>query len=80
MTWESRLKPTPRRSRARKRGANPMATSQLFGMSAEAESSWQEMLSEAHNLYMLAYLERQQATEEATITEWHLGKFPNATV
>ena len=34
------------------------------------EIDWPDALSDAHRGYMLAYLEQEQAREEAAINEW----------
>jgi hypothetical protein len=43
---------------------------QLFGLSPEMESSWQDALSEAHRNYILAFIEREQATEAVAIDQF----------
>jgi hypothetical protein len=43
---------------------------QTFGISCQTESSWPSALSDAHLDYMLAYIEFEQAREEAAINEW----------
>jgi hypothetical protein len=45
---------------------------QTFGISAETESSWGEVLAEAHREFLLAFIERAQATE-AAVTEHFLA-------
>ena len=41
-----------------------------FGISAETESSWEDHLAEAHAAFILAFIEREQARDEAVLAEF----------
>jgi hypothetical protein len=47
---------------------------QYFGISRETESSWENFLSETHRLFVLEYLERTQAHEEAVLSQFLAAK------
>ena len=53
-----------------KRLTNKMCMSQIFGISSETESSWPDALSEAHRDFILAYIEMEQAREEAVVRQF----------
>jgi len=43
---------------------------QTFGISSETESSWLDALSEAHAYFLLAFVEQEQACEEAVVNDF----------
>ena len=42
----------------------------VFGMSDECDSNWENWLSQAHAEFILAFMEKEQAREEAVITQF----------
>ena len=42
----------------------------LYGVSEETESNAEQWLSQAHTAFILAYVEQQQACEEAVISRF----------
>ena len=43
---------------------------QTFGISTETESSWTDALCDAHARFILEFIEREQAREEAVVTQF----------
>jgi hypothetical protein len=56
----------------------PSDTARPYRFTREAESSWEDFLSEAHQNFILAYIEAAQAREEAAISQL-LKKCPLTT-
>jgi len=52
----------------------------LFGVSQETESSWEDCLGAAHLAFVLDFVNRRQADEEAAIAKFHAecGTEPNS--
>jgi hypothetical protein len=46
------------------------AMPQTFGISSEVETNWPDALSDAHRGYVLAYIELEQAREEAVVSQF----------
>jgi hypothetical protein len=53
----------------------PSDTPRAYGITHEAESNWEDFLSEAHQNFILAYIEAAQAREETAINQF-LEKCP----
>ena len=61
-----RRKPLAKKREKRRNSSTPQA----FGISLETESSWEEFIADTHRLYLLEYLERAQAREEAAVSQF----------